>query len=186
MDFKEIEKNVTIKMEATMSNLKKELSGIRTGRASVHFLDSIFVEAYGGKMPMNQLATVTAPEARLLSVQVWDKTVVKAVEKAIANSDLGVNPTSEGQTIRVPLPNLSEERRVELVKIAKKLSENSKISIRNSRRDGNEELKKLEKTGEISKDELFGNTQKLQDLTDKFIEKIDQEVETKEKEIMHI
>lgn len=186
MTFQEIELNVKKKMEASMANFRKEISGIRTGRASANFLDHVFVEAYGSKMPINQVATISVPEARLITVQVWDNSLVKATEKAIAISDLGVNPATDGQLIRVPMPNLSEERRKDLVKIAKKVAENSKISIRNIRRDGNDEIKKLEKNGEISKDDLYNHTQKLQEITDEFTKIIDSEIEKKEKDILSI
>ncbi|HEU5046298.1 MAG TPA: ribosome recycling factor [Rickettsiales bacterium] len=172
------------RMEGAMKTLAHEFAGLRTGRASVNLLDTVMVEAYGSMMPLNQVANVNVPEARLLSVQVWDKGMMKAVEKAIANANLGLNPAADGQTVRVPIPELSQERRVELIKIAGKYAESSKVSVRNIRRDGMEYYKKLEKDSDISKDELHQKSDEIQKLTDEFIKKIDDTLAVKEKEIM--
>lgn len=172
------------RMEGALKTLSHEFAGLRTGRASVNLLDSVMVEAYGSMMPLNQVASVNAPEPRLLSVQVWDKGMVKSVEKAIASANLGLNPAPDGQLIRVPIPELSQERRTELVKIAGKYAENAKVAVRNIRRDGMEYHKKLEKDGEISKDGHHQKSDEIQKLTDEFIKKIDDTLAAKEKEIM--
>ena len=174
------------RMEGSLNNLQNEFAGLRTGRASTSMLDPIQVDAYGSMMPLNQLANVAAPEPRLLTVQVWDASMAKAVEKAIRESDLGLNPSAEGQTIRVPVPELSEERRKELSKVAGKYAENAKIAIRNVRRDGMDELKKMEKDGDISEDEQRRQGDEIQKLTDSFIEKIDEAYSAKEKDIMSV
>jgi len=179
----EIMADLEKRMEGALVALDHDLKGLRTGRASINLLDNITVEAYGDRMPINQLGSISTPEPRLLIVQVWDKAVVKAVEKAIANANLGVNPMAEGQTIRVPLPLLSEERRKELVKIAGSFAEKARISIRNVRRDGMEKTKKLENDKLISEDEHHNMNDEIQKLTDSYIKKIDQTLATKEKEI---
>lgn len=172
------------RMDGAIKTLAHEFSGLRTGRASVNLLDTVTVEAYGSIMPLNQVANVNVPEPRLLTVQVWDKTMVKAVEKAITNANLGLNPAADGQTVRVPIPELSQERRVELIKIAGKYAESGKVAVRNIRRDGMEYYKKLEKDGGVSKDELHNKSDEIQKLTDEFIKKIDDSLTAKEKEIM--
>ncbi|MES2215484.1 MAG: ribosome recycling factor [Pseudomonadota bacterium] len=172
------------RMESTMKVLDNELKGLRTGRASVNLLDPVVVEAYGSKMPLSQVATVSTPDARMISVQVWDKAMVKAVEKAITEANLGLNPSSEGQVIRLPIPALSEERRKDMVKLAHKYGENTKIAIRNIRRDGMETLKKMEKDNEIAKDEHHSLSEDIQKLTDDFTGKIDTTAKQKEQEIM--
>ena len=172
------------RMEGALKTLANEFSGLRTGRASVNLLDSIMVDAYGSMTPLNQVANVNVPESRLLTVQVWDKTMVKAVEKAIASSNLGLNPASDGQTVRVPIPELSQERRMELIKIAGKYGEGAKVSVRNIRRDGMDYYKKLEKDGTVSKDEHHQKSDEIQKLTDEFIKKIDEAFAVKEKEIL--
>jgi ribosome recycling factor len=174
------------RMEGSVSTLTTEFSGLRTGRASTSLLDTITVEAYGSRMVLNQVANVNVPEARLLTVQVWDKGMVKAVEKAITNAGLGLNPTSEGQVIRVPLPELTEERRRELGKVAAKYAESARIAVRNVRRDGMDELKKQEKNGDISEDEQKKLSEEIQKLTDKYIKKIDELLAHKEKDIMQV
>ena len=178
--------SLTKKMDGALEALKKELVGLRTGRASVNLLDSITVEAYGSQMPLQQVGNINAPEARLLTVQVWDQGLVAATEKAIRESNLGLNPTSDGQTIRVPIPQLTEERRNEIAKIAHKYAEESRISVRNIRKIGMDAVKKQEKDSEISKDELKKLSDDIQNLTDKFIGKIDELVDAKEKEIKQI
>lgn len=172
------------RMEGALKTLAHEFSGLRTGRASTNLLDSVMVDAYGSMTPLNQLANINVPESRLLTVQVWDKTMVKAVEKGIASAGLGLNPSADGQLIRVPIPELSQERRAELVKIAGKYAESSKVAIRNIRRDGMDHFKKLEKDGSVSKDEHQRKSDEIQKLTDEFIKKVDEALATKEKEIM--
>jgi ribosome recycling factor len=174
------------RMEGGIKTFANELSGLRTGRASGALLDGVMVEAYGGRTPLNQVGAVSAPEARLLTVQVWDATLTKAVEKAISNAGLGLNPMAEGSLIRVPLPDLSEDRRKELVKVAGKYAESARIAIRNVRRDGMDDLKKLEKDGKISKDDHHRQSEELQKLTDQYIKKIDEAASAKEKEIMQV
>lgn len=179
-------KDVERRMQSSVSSLTNEFGGLRTGRASVSLLDSVTVDVYGSKMPLNQVATVNVPEPRMISVQVWDRTNAPAVEKAIREADLGLNPASDGQLIRVPIPELSEERRKELVKVAGKYAENARISVRNVRRDGMEHYKKLEKDGEISEDEQRGYSDDVQKLTDKYIAEIDSALAEKEKDILKV
>lgn len=174
------------RMDGALASLQHEFAGLRTGRASVNLLDGIMVEAYGAMMPMNQVGTVSAPEARLLTVQVWDKSMVKSVEKAIANANLGVNPSADGQLIRVPIPALSEERRKEMVKIAGKHAEAAKVAIRNVRRDGMDELKAKEKAKQISEDQMHGESDKIQKMTDDYVKKVDDALAAKEKDIMSV
>ena len=182
----EIVKHTEEKMQKSMLALEHDLTGIRAGRASANILDPVMVEVYGSRMPLNQVATVSVPESRTLSVQVWDKGNVKAVEKAIADASLGLNPSADGQIIRINIPSLTEERRKELVKLAHKYGENAKISIRNIRREALDNIKKLEKDGEISEDELHSFNDKIQNVTDKFISNIDDKVAKKEAEITHV
>lgn len=174
------------RMKSGIESLKKEFSGLRAGRASANMLDPVMVDAYGSIMPLSQVGTVNVPEPRLITVQVWDKGMSKAVEKAIRDAGLGLNPSSDGQLIRVPLPELSEERRKELSKVAAKYAEQTRIAIRNVRRDGMEVLKKMEKEGEISEDDHKRTSQDIQKLTDKFIEQVDTSLASKEKEIMQV
>lgn len=172
------------RMDGAIKTLAHEFSGLRTGRASVNLLDTVMVEAYGSMLPLNQVANVNVPEPRLLTVQVWDKGMVKSVEKAITNANLGLNPAADGQTVRVPIPELSQERRVELTKIAGKYAESGKVAVRNIRRDGMDYYKKLEKDSDISKDEHHQKSDEIQKLTDEYIKKIDDSLAMKEKEIM--
>lgn len=172
------------RMEGALKSLHTEFGGLRTGRANASLLEHIQVEAYGSMTPLNQVANISIPEPHLLSVQVWDKGVVKAVEKAINSAGLGVNAASDGQLVRVPIPPLSQERRVELTKVASKYSENAKVSVRNVRRDGMDALKKQEKDGDISKDEHKKGEENIQKLTDEFIKKIEDAYGVKEKEIL--
>jgi len=174
------------RMSKTVDNFKKELSRIRTGRASPTLLEGITVEYYGSPMPVNQVATITIPEARLILVQPWEKNMLGPIEKAIQASDLGLNPQNDGNLIRLPIPALTEERRKELYKNCKKISEDSKIAIRNIRRDENEKLKKAEKDKEITQDEQKKSLDEIQKLTDTFIKAIDEQLEIKEKEIMEV
>lgn len=174
------------RMEGAFASLQHDFSGLRTGRASASMLDSITVDAYGSKMPMNQLGNVNVPEPRLLTVQVWDASMTSAVEKAIRESDLGLNPATEGQIIRVPVPELSEDRRKDLVKVAGKYAENARIAVRNVRRDGMDEIKAEEKSGDISEDDLHRLSDEIQKLTDGVIKQIDDMLVSKEKDIMSV
>lgn len=174
------------RMGAAVETLVREFSGLRTGRASTALLDPIQVNAYGAMMPLNQLATVSAPEPRMLSVQVWDASMTKAVEKAIRDSDLGLNPMAEGTVIRIPLPALNQERRQELCKTAAKYAEAARVAVRNVRRDGMDSLKKMEKDSAISEDDLHRLTEEVQDITDQHVKKIDESLEVKEKDIMSV
>ncbi len=174
------------RMHNTQEALHREFAGLRTGRASIALLEPIMVEAYGSQMPLPQVGTIGAPEARLLTVQVWDKSMVSAVEKSIREANLGLNPMADGQLIRVPLPELSQERRIEMTKIAKKYAENARVSIRNIRRDGMEALKKMEKDDNLPEDEHHRYADEVQQLTDDFIKKIDDELVSKEKDIMQV
>ncbi len=172
------------RMQGAVESLKGDLAGLRTGRANTSLLDPVVVEVYGSMMPLNQVATVSAPEPRMLSVQVWDKGNVSAVEKGIAHANLGLNPMQDGQTLRIPMPDLTEERRRELAKLAGKYAENAKIAIRNVRRDGMEALKEDEKKKDISEDERKRAEDEVQKLTDKYTGEADAAAEAKEKEIM--
>jgi ribosome recycling factor len=174
------------RMQGAVSVLDEEFGGLRTGRASASLLDRVVVNAYGSEMPLNQVATVSVPEARLLLVNVWDKGNVQAVERAIRESDLGLNPATEGQVLRVPIPELSAERREEMVKIAHRYAEQAKVSVRNVRRDGMDQLKKMEKDGDLSKDEHHVWGEEIQDLTDGFIKRIDESLTEKEAEVRQI
>jgi ribosome recycling factor len=181
-DVKALEK----RMDGALASLKTEFSGLRTGRASVHLLDTVHVTAYGSSMPLNQVASVSAPEARMLAVSVWDKSMVGAVDKAIREANLGLNPVVDGQTLRLPIPPLSEERRKDLVKLAGKFAEAAKIAVRNVRRDGNDQLKAAEKKGEINEDQLKVKTVDVQKLTDKMVQAVDDLLKSKEQEIMQV
>src|SRR5687768_14725024 len=172
------------RMNGAVESLKHDLGGLRTGRANVTLLDPVVVEVYGSMMPLNQVATVSAPEARMLSVQVWDRANVTAVEKGIAHANLGLNPMIDGQTLRLPIPDLTEERRKELAKLAGQYAEKAKIAIRNVRRDAMESLKEDEKKKEISEDERKRLEDEVQKLTDRHIGDVDTTAENKEKEIL--
>ncbi|EJW22209.1 ribosome recycling factor [alpha proteobacterium IMCC14465] len=174
------------RMEGALNTLKSDFGGLRTGRASTSLLEPIMVEAYGQQMPMSQVGTISAPEPRLLSVQVWDKGTVSFVEKAIREAGLGLNPMADGQMVRVPLPELNEERREELVKIAGKYAEQGRVAVRNVRRDGMDQLKKGEKDGEISQDEQKALSDDVQKLTDDYVAKIDEALSQKEAEIRQV
>lgn len=174
------------RMAGALQVLKQELSGLRTGRASAHLLDSVHVEAYGQNMPLNQLATVSVPQPRMLSVQVWDKSMVVAVEKAIKAANLGLNPSTEGQVLHLRIPELNEDRRKELVKIAHKYAETARVAVRHVRRDGMDALKKLEKDHAIGEDEHKRMDVDVQKATDQSISDIEQMLTTKEKEIMTV
>lgn len=174
------------RMDGAKSVLKSEFGGLRTGRASATLLDPITADAYGSPTPVNQLGTVSVPEPRLISVQVWDKSVVPAVEKAIRESDLGLNPVVEGTLLRIPIPELNEERRQEMVKVAHKYAESARVAVRHVRRDGMEALKKMEKAGEISQDEHHDFADEVQKLTDSAISEIDAALAAKEEEILTV
>ncbi len=179
-------KELRQRMDGAFANLEKEFSGLRTGRASVNMLEPVIVDAYGSKMTINQLASVSVPESRLLVVQVWDMTTTKAVEKAIRDSGLGLNPQAEGTMIRVPIPELNQERRTELGKVAGKYAEQTRVAVRNIRRDGMENLKSMEKAKQITEDELKRLSEDVQKLTDEFIGRVDKALADKEADIMKV
>jgi ribosome recycling factor len=179
-------KDLRRRMDGALEVLRKEFGGLRTGRASASLLEPITVSAYGGAMPLNQLATVSVPEPRLITVQVWDRAMVKAVDKAIRESGLGLNPQTEGQVIRVPIPDLNEERRRELTRVTAKYAEQARVSVRNIRRDGVEMLRRREKEAEISQDQQRKLQQDVQHLTDDYIRRIDEALAQKDKEIMQV
>jgi len=183
-DAKAITKDLERRMKGAVETLRGDLAGLRTGRASTSLLDPVTVEVYGATMPLNQVATVTAPEPRMLSVQVWDKSNLLAVEKAIRSAGLGLNPISEGQTLRLPIPDLTEERRRELAKLATQYAEKARVAIRNVRRDGNDLLKAAEKKGQISEDDKKRLEGEVQKLTDRQISDADEHAAAKEKEIL--
>lgn len=174
------------RMDGAVSVLRSEFAGLRTGRASASLLEPLVIDAYGAKMPLGQLGTVGVPEARMLTVQVWDTNLVKVVDKAIRDSGLGLNPQTEGAIIRVPIPDLNEERRHELVKVAGKYSEQARVAVRNVRRDGMEQLKRMERDGEISEDKHRDLSEDLQAITDEHVKKIDDTYHGKEQEIMQV
>ena len=174
------------RMNGAVATLKGEFSGLRTGRASPALLDPVMVEAYGNVVPISQVGTVSAPDARMLSVQVWDKSLAKVVDKAIRDAGLGLNPQMDGQLLRIPLPELNQERRKELSKLASKYAEAARVAVRNVRRDGMEVLKKLEKDHKIGQDEHRTKGEELQKLTDSHIKDIDNALHTKEQEIMQV
>jgi ribosome recycling factor len=174
------------RMKGAVATLKNELGGLRTGRASAALLDPVKVEAYGNLVPINQVGSIATPESRMITVQVWDKGLAKAVDKAIRDAGLGLNPQMDGQLLRIPLPELNQERRKELSKLAAKYAEAARISVRNVRRDGNDLLKKLEKDGKIGQDDQHTKAEELQKLTDGHIKDIDAALHAKEQEIMQV
>jgi ribosome recycling factor len=174
------------RMDKAVVALKEEFASLRTGRASASLLDQIHVDAYGSSVPINQVGAVSVPEARMISVSVWDRGLVVSVEKAIRNSGLGLNPVVDGQNLRIPIPPLTEERRKEIAKIAGKYAEQQRIAVRNIRRDANDDLKKAEKDGAISQDEHKRMETEVQKLTDEAIKRVDEALKTKEQEIMHV
>ena len=180
------EKSYSLKMDKAIEVFSKELSSLRTGRANAAMLDLVKVDVYGQQMPINQVGSITTPEPRMINIQVWDQNNVNLVDAAIKKSELGLNPQIDGQLIRLPIPELNEERRTELKKVIKSMGEKCKISIRNVRRDANEELKKLLKSKEIGEDEEKSFEKNVQLITDKHIEIVDEKISTKEKEIMTI
>ena len=173
-------------MDGALEALRREFAGLRTGRASAHLLEPITVHAYGGDMPITQVGTISVPEPRMITVQVWDRGLVSAVEKAIRDAGLGLNPASDGQLVRVPIPELSQERRQELTKVAHKYAEQARVAVRNVRRDGMETFKKMEKESKISQDEHRGWSDKVQKLTDDHIKRVDDTLAQKEKEILQV
>ncbi len=179
-------KDLKRRMDGALDALHREFAGLRTGRASISLLEPIQVEAYGASMPLNQVGTIGVPEPRLITVQVWDRALVGAVEKAVRDSGLGLNPAAEGQLLRVPIPPLSQERRQELSKIAGKYAEQARVAVRNVRRDGMETLKQMEKDGELSQDEHHLWSDEIQEMTDSHIKKIDEVLAQKETEIMQV
>lgn len=181
-DLKDVER----RMDGAVGALRQEFSGLRTGRANAGMLDPVMVDAYGSMMPISQVATVSVPEPRMISVSVWDKALAPAVEKAIRESDLGLNPIVEGVNLRLPIPELNEERRMDLTKVAAKYAEQARVAVRNVRRDGMDSLKKMEKDSTIGQDEHRSSSAKVQELTDKFIKEIDEVLEAKEAEIMQV
>mgnify|MGYP006271932843 CR=1 FL=1 len=182
LDLKDLER----RMDGAITSLSQEFGGLRTGRASVNLLDSVRVPAYGSEMPLNQVASVSVPESRMLTVNVWDKTLVGATDKAIREAGLGLNPVVDGVNLRIPIPPLNEERRAELAKIAGKYAEQAKVAVRNIRRDGMDTLKKAEKDGEISEDEHHAKAEQVQKLTDKYVARVDEALKAKEEEIMQV
>ena len=180
------EKSYSLKMDKAIEVFSKELSSLRTGRANAGMLDLVKVDVYGQQMPINQIGSITTPEPRMINIQVWDTNNVQLVDAAIKKSDLGLNPQIDGQLIRLPVPELNEERRSELKKLIKSIGEKCKVSIRNIRRDANEDLKKLLKSKEIGEDEEKSNEKKVQIITDEHIKTVDEKVASKEKEIMTI
>ncbi|MBW3098499.1 ribosome recycling factor [Pseudohoeflea coraliihabitans] len=182
VDFKELQR----RMDGAITAFKGDLASLRTGRASANILDAVLVEAYGSKVPINQVANVSVPEPRMIAVSVWDKQTVGAVDRGIREANLGLNPIIDGQNLRIPLPELNEERRRELVKVAHTYAENAKVAVRHVRRDGMEGLKKAEKDGDISQDDSRRDSERVQKLTDGVISEIDRLLADKEKEIMHV
>ncbi len=185
-EFNQIREDIKNRMDKTLESLKSDFSGLRAGRAHASLLDGIMVESYGSMVPLSQVGTISVPDARTLSISVWDRSVAKSVEKAIMESDLGLNPASDGQLIRIPIPPLSEERRKELVKIAGKYAEQNKVAIRNLRRDGIDGIKKLKKDNLISEDEEKRYENEIQKMTDESIKKIDEALAGKEKDILQV
>jgi len=179
-------KDIQRRMDGALEALRKEFGGLRTGRASVGLLEPVKVDAYGSTVPLNQLANINVPEPRMITVNVWDRGMVKAVDKAIRESGLGLNPQTEGQTIRVPIPDLNEERRRELTRVAAKYAEATRISVRNVRRDGIETLRKQEKDGDISQDEQKKLERDIQHLTDEHIKRVDETLAQKDREILQV
>ncbi|MBT3550089.1 MAG: ribosome recycling factor [Rhodospirillaceae bacterium] len=186
MEFETTKRDIRRRMEGALEVLHKEFGGLRTGRAAASLLEPLTVEAYGQPMPINQVGTIGVPEPRMLTVQVWDKGLVSSVEKSIRESDLGLNPSNDGQLVRVPIPPLSEERRIEITKIAGRYAEEAKVAVRNVRRHSLDELKKAEKSGDISEDELRDYSQEIQDVTDEFVTGMDDTLAKKEQEILQV
>ncbi len=184
MTLEEIFKDAEERMKKSVHHVQHELARVRTGRATPALLEAVKVDYYGSKVPLNQVGTITAPEPRLLVVQPWEKRMIVEIEKAILQAELGLNPSNDGNVVRVPIPELSEERRQDLLKLIKKYCEDGRVAIRNVRRDANEHIKKLEKAHEISEDNSHDALEKIQKMTNQYIEEIDQLLEMKEKEVL--
>jgi ribosome recycling factor len=185
-DIKALTDDLTRRMDGALESLRRDFAGLRSGRASPALLEPVRVEAYGGEVPLSQVGTVAVPEARMLTVQVWDRALASAVEKAIREAGLGLNPASEGQMIRVPIPQLTEERRNDLAKAAARYSENAKIAVRGVRRDGMDQTKTAEKKTEISQDDVKVWSEAIQKLTDQYVKRIDEALAAKEREIRQV
>jgi ribosome recycling factor len=185
-DYDYDEADLKRRMEGALNSLSQEFSGLRTGRASVNLLDSVVVMAYGAPTPLNQVGSISVPEPRMLTVNIWDKVNVGAADRAIRDSGLGLNPVVDGQNLRIPIPALNEERRAELAKLAGKYAESARVAIRNVRRDGMDALKKMQKNGDISEDEQKVLADDVQKLTDKMIHRVDDALKSKEEEIMQV
>jgi ribosome recycling factor len=186
MSEEQIIKDLRRRMDGALEVLRKEFGGLRTGRASASLLEPITVPAYGGTLPLNQVANISVPEPRMITVQVWDRAVVKAVDKSIRESGLGLNPQTEGQVIRVPIPDLNEERRRELTRVSARYAEQARVSVRNVRRDGIDVLKRREKETDITQDQQRKLQQEVQHLTDDYIRRIDEALEQKDREILQV
>ena len=183
---KDVIAKTRVGMEKSIDALKKEFSRVRTGRASINLLDDVRVDYYGTPTPLSQIATLIVPEPRLITIQPWEKKLIPDIERAILKADLGLNPASDGVLVRIAIPPLTEDRRKEMVKLIKRMTEDAKVAIRNVRREANDSLKKLEKDKEISEDELKRGEKEIQDLTDAFVKKTDEVMAVKEKEVMEI
>lgn len=184
--LKQVLKDTESSMKLTTEHLQQELAGIRTGKANPALLDSIRVDYFGQRVPIKQVASIGVPDARLITIQPWDKKLVSEIEKAILASELGLNPQNDGTIIRLPIPQLTEERRKDLVKLIHRLGEDAKVALRNVRRNANDEVKKLEKNHDISEDEMHTNQDEIQKITNKYVEEIDEIIAAKEKEIMEV
>ncbi|AJF06977.1 ribosome recycling factor [Geoalkalibacter subterraneus] len=184
--YDDILKKTRSGMDKAIDALKKEFSKVRTGRASTALLDEVRIDYYGTPTPLNQVGSLTVPEPRMIIIQPWEKNLIPEIEKAILKSDLGLNPSSDGQVIRIAIPPLTEERRKEMVKLVKRMGEDARIAIRNVRRDGNDALKKMEKEKEISEDDLKRGEKDIQDLTDQYVKKVDELISSKETEVMEV
>jgi len=185
-NYDAIRQSMTGKMESALEHLKRDLAGLRTGRASIGILDNIRVDYYGTMTPLRQVSNLSTPEARLITIQPWEPQLIKEIEKALSASGLGVTPSNDGKVIRLPLPPLTEERRKELSKICKKHGEDTKVHVRGFRRDANEELKKLQKDGKLTEDDLRKSEADVQKLTDQYVHKIDDVIKKKEQEILEV
>jgi len=174
------------RMESALESLRREFAGVRTGKASPQLLDTVRVEAYGSKVPLNQVGTVSAPEPRMITVQPWDRSLIKAVERALRESDLGLNPSNDGQLIRIPIPPLTEERRKEYVRLLHKLAEEARVAVRQARKDANDELKARQKKEGLSEDDIHREEKEVQKLTDQYIAKVEEMVKHKEAEVMEV
>ncbi|MEM1390507.1 MAG: ribosome recycling factor [Pseudomonadota bacterium] len=179
-------KDIERRMEGAITSLQSELQGLRTGRASINLLDTVMVPAYGSNMPMNQVGSVSVMDSRMLAVNIWDKGLVGAADRAIRDAGLGLNPVVDGQNLRIPIPPLNEERRIELTKVAGKYAEAARVAVRNVRRDGMDSVKKLEKDGDISEDDMKRLSDEVQKLTDTYVNQVDETLKAKEEEIMQV